>query len=64
MKHLKNVVHQVDLSKIEFINFYQKLLTIKYLHETYCEFLFQAFDYLSKDGFIQFDEYLTCYLYT
>ncbi len=45
------------LSKIEFINFYQKLLQSN-SSETYCEFLFRAFDSLSTDGFIQFDEYL------
>jgi Ca2+-binding EF-hand superfamily protein len=45
------------LSKIEFIHFYQKLLQSN-SSETYCEFLFRAFDSLSNDGFIQFDEYL------
>jgi Ca2+-binding EF-hand superfamily protein len=45
------------LTKIEFINFYKKLLQSN-TSETYCEFLFRAFDSLSNDGFIQFDEYL------
>ncbi len=45
------------LSKSEFVDFYQKLLRSN-SSETYCEFLFRAFDSLSKDGFIQFDEYL------
>ena len=45
------------LTKAEFINFYQKFFQSK-TSETYCEFLFQAFDSLSSDGFIQFDEYL------
>ncbi|CAF0750001.1 unnamed protein product [Adineta ricciae] len=45
------------LSKSEFITFYQKLLRSNSA-ETYCEFLFRAFDSLFHDGFIQFDEYL------
>ncbi len=45
------------LSKSEFINFYQNLLQSN-SSETYCEFIFRAFDSLSTDGFIQFDEYL------
>ena len=45
------------LSKGDFINFYQKLLPSN-TSETYCEFLFRAFDNLHPDGFIQFDEYL------
>ncbi|CAF0978536.1 unnamed protein product [Adineta steineri] len=45
------------LSKSEFINFYQKLLQSNSA-ETYCEFLFRAFDSLSNNGFIEFDEYL------
>ncbi|CAF0782374.1 unnamed protein product [Rotaria sp. Silwood1] len=45
------------LSKSEFINFYKKLLKSN-TSDTYCEFLFRAFDSLSNDGFIQFDEYL------
>jgi len=45
------------LSKNDFIHFYQKLLQSN-SSETYCEFLFRAFDHLSPDGFIQFDEYL------
>jgi Ca2+-binding EF-hand superfamily protein len=43
--------------KKDFIQFYQKLLQSN-SSEIYCEFLFQAFDRLSSDGFIQFDEYL------
>ncbi|CAF0995296.1 unnamed protein product [Rotaria sordida] len=49
--------HSGRLSKSEFINFYKKLLQSN-SSETYCEFLFRAFDSLSNDGFIQFDEYL------
>ena len=45
------------LSKSEFVSFYQKLIQSK-SSETYCEFLFRAFDSVSKDGFIQFDEFL------
>lgn len=45
------------LTKADFINFYRKILPSKQ-SDTYCEFLFQAFDCLSSDGVIQFDEYL------
>ncbi len=45
------------LTKTEFINFYQQLLPSK-SSEIYSEFIFRAFDNLSKDGFIQFDEFL------
>ena len=45
------------LSKSDFIHFYHKLLPST-SSETYCEFLFRAFDRLSADGCIQFDEYL------
>jgi Ca2+-binding EF-hand superfamily protein len=46
-----------QLSKDEFVNFYRKLVHSN-AAETYCEFLFRAFDSLSPDGFIHFDEYL------
>lgn len=45
------------LSKNEFVNFYQKLLRSD-TAATYGEFLFRAFDSLSPDGFVHFDEYL------
>lgn len=45
------------LSKEAFVRFYQKLLPSN-TSETYCEFLFRAFDNLQPDGYIQFDEYL------
>ena len=49
--------HSNRLSQSEFVNFYQKLIQSN-TSETYCEFLFSAFDSISKDGFIQFDEFL------
>ena len=45
------------LTKSEFIQFYQQLLSSP-TSESYVEFLFRAFDHLSKDGFVQFDEFL------
>lgn len=46
-----------QLTKSEFVNFFKQLLLSK-SSETYSEFIFRAFDSLSKDGFIQFDEFL------
>ena len=45
------------LSQADFVDFYQKLLRSD-TSATYCEFLFRAFDNISQDGFIQFDEFL------
>jgi len=45
------------LTKNEFVDFYQQLLPSN-SSEIYSEFIFRAFDNLSKDGFIQFDEFL------
>lgn len=45
------------LSKTEFLDFYQQLLPST-SSQTYSELIFQAFDHLSKDGSIQFDEFL------
>lgn len=45
------------LSQSEFVDFYQKILGTT-TSETYCEFIFRAFDSISPDGFIQFDEFL------
>ena len=45
------------LSKSEFLDFYQQLLPSK-SSQVYSEFIFHAFDHLSKDGLIQFDEFL------
>ena len=42
------------LSKNEFLDFYQQLLPSK----IYSELIFRAFDHLSKDGLIQFNEFL------
>ncbi|CAF0884687.1 unnamed protein product [Adineta steineri] len=50
--------HSGCLTKIEFMNFYQQLLPSTSSSEVYSEFIFRAFDNLSKDGFIQFDEFL------
>ncbi|CAF4954055.1 unnamed protein product [Rotaria sp. Silwood1] len=49
--------HAGQLTKNEFINFYQQLHSSKFSN-IYSEFLFRAFDNLTNDGFIQFDEFL------
>ncbi|CAF3737328.1 unnamed protein product [Rotaria sp. Silwood1] len=49
--------HSGQLTKNEFINFYQQLNSSKFSN-IYSEFLFRAFDNLTNDGFIQFDEFL------
>lgn len=49
--------HLGRLTKSEFIDFYQQLLPSK-SSQIYSEFIFRAFDRISKDGFIQFDEFL------
>jgi len=49
--------HSGYLTKNEFVDFYQQLLPSD-SSEIYSEFIFRAFDNLSKDGFIQFDEFL------
>jgi Ca2+-binding EF-hand superfamily protein len=53
----RNRCRSGHLSKDEFIDFYQQLLSSK-SSAVYSEFIFQAFDNISKDGFIQFDEFL------
>ena len=45
------------LTKDEFVDFYKQLLPSD-SSESYSEFLFPAFDHLSKDGLVQFDEFL------
>ncbi len=45
------------LTKTEFVQFYQQLLPSQ-SSELYTELIFRAFDNLSKDGFIQFEEFL------
>ncbi|CAF0954508.1 unnamed protein product [Adineta ricciae] len=45
------------LTKSEFVEFYQQLLPSA-SSDIYSEFIFRAFDNLSKDGYIQFDEFL------
>ncbi|CAF2627244.1 unnamed protein product [Rotaria sp. Silwood2] len=49
--------HSGRLTKMEFINFYQQLLPSK-SSGIYSDLIFRAFDNLSKDGVIQFDEFL------
>lgn len=49
--------HAGQLSKNEFIEFYQQLLPST-SSDAYAEYIFRAFDNLSKDGFVQFDEFL------
>lgn len=45
------------LAKTEFINFYQQFFPFQ-SSKIYSQLIFRAFDNISTDGFIQFDEFL------